>query len=66
MKPRMSALTRKSEEKLLNAMSLEDLRSMAILSNRVSQGLQPVCKFREAEQGMITKYGFTMKKAKAS
>jgi hypothetical protein len=57
-KIRMSALTPKSEKQLLEALSFDDLRTMAYLSSEVIKGTATIEQFREREQQMITKYGF--------
>jgi len=61
MKIPMSSLKPASERKLLKAMDMDDIRTMAYLSSDVAQGLKPVCQYREMESKMVVKYGFLVK-----
>jgi hypothetical protein len=54
----VSALTKKSSEKLAKAMSMDDLRIMAELHDDVVKGNVTIELYRQFEQAMIIKYGF--------
>ena len=57
----ISALNKKSGERLAKAMSMDDLRTMAELHGDVVKGNITVELYRQFEQAMITKYSFTVK-----
>ena len=54
----ITALTKKSGEKLAKALSLDDLETMARLHGEVICGNATVEQYRQRERDMIAKYGF--------
>ena len=58
MKKSISALTKASETKLADALTMDDLRTMAYLVSDVVKGNVTVEQYREKEQDMIKKYNF--------
>lgn len=55
---RMSALTKNSEKKFLNKLSIREMRILVNISNEVMQGITTVVAYRNYEQALIEKHGF--------